>query len=274
MNRIGDRFRIVTDFGSPGEQEERGVGVIGLGTREFVPTTAEAISEYRANYAKWLEKCDGILRSFHVALERRADAPKIRFWAANGGTRPAKDTLITIETNGELALMVPERTKPCENESLALPRPPGTPRGTWVIQDPFKMLRGAFGTPPALVTLSDTRSILPELLKPPRPRDPNSFYYKPRPEAPVSEVNLECAQWRHGFEPEEFEVEIRFHRNRAGTLEGALEFRVHAENLSEIEKMVVPIRTTIREVRAHETAEGLVQQLTRPSFLSAHAGKH
>jgi hypothetical protein len=136
------------------------------------------------------------------------------------------------------------------------------------------MLRGAFGTPPALVTLSDTRSILPELLKPPRPRDPNSFYYKPRPEAPVSEVNLESAQWRHGFEPEEFEVEIRFHRNRAGTLEGALEFRVHAENLSEIEKMVVPIRTTIREVRAYETAEGLVQQLTRPSFLSEHAGKH
>jgi hypothetical protein len=136
------------------------------------------------------------------------------------------------------------------------------------------MLRGAFGTPHAPATLFDTRSVLPELLKPPRPRDPNAFYYKPRPEAPVSEVNLECTQWRHGFEPEEFEVGIHFDRSRAGTLEGALEFRVHAENLSGIEKMVVPVRITIREVRAYETAEGLVQQSTRPSFLSAHAGKH
>ena len=64
IKRIGDRFPIVTDFGSPGEQEDRGVGVIGLATREFVPATAEAVSEYRANYAKWLEKCEGILHSF------------------------------------------------------------------------------------------------------------------------------------------------------------------------------------------------------------------
>ena len=170
--------------------------------------------------------------------------------------------------------MVPETKKQDEDESLALPRRPLAPGGRWVIQDPFKMLRGAFGTPHALPTLFDTRSLLPELLKPTGLRDPNAFDHKPRPETPVPEVNLECAQWRHGLEPEEFEVELHFDRSQAGTVKGALEFRIHAENLSRIEKMVVPVRITIREVRAYETAEGLVQQLTRPSFLSAHAGKH
>jgi len=273
MKRIRDRFPIVTDFGSPDEQGEHLVG-IGFRTREFVPATAKQISDYQAEYARWLENCEEILRSCHMVLERRSNAPRIRFWAENIGTRPAKDTLVTIEAKGELALMVPERKKPEADEPLALPRPPRAPRGRWVDQDPFKMLHGAFGTAHALGSLFDARPLALDLLKPPRPRDPNAFYYKPWPEVPVPEVNLECMQWRHGVGPKEFEFEIHFDRTQAGTVEGALEFRIHAENLSGIEKLLVPVRITICEVRACETAKDLVQQLTRPSVLSAHAGKH
>jgi PIN domain len=275
MKRIQDRFPIVTDFGSPGEQEDRGVGVIGRGIREFVPATAEAISEYSANYAEWLEKCKEILRSFHVALERRAGAPKIRFWAANRGTRPAKDTLLTIDAKGELALMVPETKKQDEDESLALPRRPLAPRGRWEVQDPSKILHDRFRASNAVSSIFDVgRRLQSELLVPrlPRPRDPNAFYYNPRPETPVLEVNLECAQWRHGLEPEEFEVKLHFDRNQAGTVEGALEFRIHAGNLSGIEKLVVPVRITIREVRAYEAAEGLVDQLTGRRFVAGVGG--
>jgi hypothetical protein len=273
MKRVGDRFPIATDFGAPDEQGEHPIGIIGFRTREFVPVTAKQISNYQAEYAGWIEKCEEILRSCHVALERRSNAPRIRFWAENIGTRPAKDTLVTIEAKGELALMVPERKKPEADEPLALPRPPRAPRGRWVDQDPFNMLHGAFGTAHALGSLFDARPLPLDLLKPPRPRDPNAFYYKPWPEVPVPEVNLECIQWRHGVGPEEFEFEIHFDRTQAGTVEGALEFRIHAENVSGIEKLLAPVRITIREVRACETAENLVQQLTTPSFLSAHAGK-
>jgi hypothetical protein len=223
MKRIGSRFPIVADFGSPGEQEDRGVGIIGFGTKEFVPATEKAISEYKESYPKWLEKCEVILRSCHVALERREGAPRIRFWAANRGTRPAKDTLVTIVAKGKLALMVPETKKQDEDESLALPRPPRAPRGRWEIQDPFKILRGMFRASNAVSPIFGAVRPLPsELLMPrlPRSRDPNAFYYKPRPETPVSEVNLECAQWRHGLEPEEFKssctsIEVKPARSKA-----------------------------------------------------------
>jgi hypothetical protein len=136
------------------------------------------------------------------------------------------------------------------------------------------MTPGALGTAHALGSVFDARPFSAGILKPPRPRDPNLFYYKPRPDVPVSEVNLECAQWRHGLGPEDFEFEIHFDRSQAGTVEGAVEFRVHAENLSGIEKLPVPVRITIREVAAYETGEALVQQLTRRSVLSALAEKH
>ena len=265
MKRIVSRYPIVTDFGSPGEREDRGVGIIGFGTREFVPATEKDISEHKESYPKWLEKCEGILRSCHVALERRAGAPRIKFWAANGGTRPAKDTLVTIETKGGLALMVPETKKQDEGEPVALPRPPRAPRGRWEIQDPSKMLQRMFQASNAMSSIFGVgRSLPSELLIPrlPRPRDPNAFYYKPRPEALVSEVNLECAQWRHGLEPEEFEVELHFDRSNAGAVEGVVEFCVLAENLSGIKKLFVPVRITVREVRAREAAEGLVDELT------------
>jgi len=210
---------------------------------------------------------------YHLLLERHAGAPRIAFWGQNSGTRPAKDALVTIAATGALALIVPKRRNSEEGESLALPRPPRAPRGTWVIQDPFKMLHGVFKSPPALAGLYNTGSTFPEILRAPELPDPNAFYYKRRPETAVSEVNLECRQLRHGLEREEFVLELDFDRSQAGTVEGALEFRIRAENLSGIERLVLPVRITIREVAAHEAAEGLVQQLTRRSVLSALAEK-
>jgi hypothetical protein len=283
MKRTGSRYPIATDFGSQGEQEDRGVGIIGFRTKEFVPATEEAISEYQESYPEWLGKCEGILRSYHVRLERHVGAPKITFWAVNGGTRPAKDTLVTIEAKGKLALMVPETKKQDEDESLKqdedesleLPRPPRAPRGRWEIQDPSKILHRMFQASNAMSSiLNVVRPFPSELLIPrlPRPRDPNDFYYKPRPVAPVAEVNLECAQWRHGLEPEEFEVELHFDRSAAGAVEGAVEFRILAENLSGIQKLVVPVRITIREVPAYEAAENLVDRLTGRRLVAAVGG--
>jgi hypothetical protein len=83
---------------------------------------------------------------------------------------------------------------------------------------------------------------------------------------------LECAQWRHGLEPEQFEFELDFDRSQSSTIQGALEYRIHAENLSGIKKLIVPVRITIRDERAYEAAEGLVDQLTGRRTAAAVGG--
>jgi hypothetical protein len=96
-------------------------------------------------------------------------------------------------------------------------------------------------------------------------RDPNGFYYKPqRSMIPGAEFSLECEQWRHGVEPESFRGEIHFDTDGA-EIAGALECRIHAENLSDLTTVVVPVRINVRRVRSYDAAKNLVDFLvTRP----------
>jgi hypothetical protein len=92
-------------------------------------------------------------------------------------------------------------------------------------------------------------------------RDPNSFYYKPeRPMIPQPAFSLECEQWRHGDEAQDFTGEIHFARDKAD-IKGALECEIHAENLSEIAVLRVPVRITVTSVSVLARAEMLVQTL-------------
>jgi hypothetical protein len=92
-------------------------------------------------------------------------------------------------------------------------------------------------------------------------RDPNAFYYKPhRPEIPGAEFSLECEQWRHGVEPERFEGEIHFDADKEESA-GALECRIHAENLSDPAMMIVPVRINVRRVRSYDMAKDRVDFL-------------
>jgi hypothetical protein len=81
---------------------------------------------------------------------------------------------------------------------------------------------------------------------------------------PGAEFSLECEQWRHGVEPESFRGEIHFDTDGA-EIAGALECRIHAENLSDLTTVVVPVRINVRRVRSYDAAKNLVDFLvTRP----------
>ena len=98
-----------------------------------------------------------------------------------------------------------------------------------------------------------------------RRRDPNGLYWKPhRPTEPVSSLNLECEQWRHGVEQELFDGQIYFGTER-DFIAGALECRIDAENLTDIALIRVPVRIQIRQADAYETAKALVQRLVDDS---------
>jgi hypothetical protein len=151
-----------------------------------------------------------------------------------------------------------------DQEPLELLRPPDPPRGNWQPKPlwaagaSISALQRAMGDISAQ-PLPDLSSIIPAL-NVDRRRDPNGFYWKPRrPIAPASEFSWECEQWRHGIEAKRFEGEISFGSEQE-TISGALECRIHAENMSDIASMLVPVRIQVRHVKAYDSAMEMAER--------------
>ena len=248
MQCLKERFPLKTDFG-PRESAERNVtDVVSRlwGAKEvFVPATDEEIKKYgEESYPQWLARCKETLTNYHQTLQKQALAPRVVFVAENCGTRPAADALITIEAQGHFQIKPPARDEENEDDSgdegadfqkncSTLLPPPAAPRGRWKTTDPLSALHRS------LHNIADVSAVsVPGLdlatfqqVIPPPP-DPNKFYYKPdRPQIPQDAICLECKQWRHEDEKEEFDGEIHFSPD-IDTVEGALVFRIQAENLS------------------------------------------
>jgi hypothetical protein len=180
------------------------------------------------------------------------------------GVRPAKDALVAIEAKGRFKIMPPARLKTDDEEKpLTLPPPPRAPHGKWKLSggplERFEAAQRAFASlrlPPP-ISIPDFPAQAPK-------RDPNAFYWKPRcPEIPISKFILECEQWRHGVEAQLFTVELYFDKAQEA-IEGALECRIHAANLSDISELRVPVRIGVKTVRGYEVANAMVDRLTRP----------
>jgi hypothetical protein len=269
MRRIADRFPMASDFGpqKPGERVPQFQTTIerlafGFTNEVFVPATDEEISSYKnKRYPEWIDGCERNLRQYHNLLEQRVARPMFIFSVTNGGIRPAKDALITLESKGPFEVMPPRRSEKedDENKSLGLGRPPRPPQGMWERRNSVLQ---AFESMGALRSYSSPLSALriPPLHS---RRDPNAFYWKPsRPEIPASGFSLECEQWRHGVDAELFEVELYFDKTQM-SVSGLLECRIHAENLSQVVALGVPVRIKISEVRAYETVSAIVEALVR-----------
>lgn len=282
MQRIKDRFPIATDFGSA-ERAERplqhpGLAGFAMFKEVYVPATEKEIAAYRdEQYPKWLNSCRSILRDHHTTINHLSGQPSYHFGVVNEGTRPGKDVLVTIEAKGNFGIR-PLSKKTADNDDdeqrdgapkvLELPRPPAPPCGRWrtdpgtafgMLEDMFKshdLFRGP-GFDPLMPRLTNIE---------PFRRDPNSFYYKPsRPMMPVSSYSLECAQWRHGADDwRVFSGEIYF-TEAEGQIAGALECRIHAENLSDAALLRIPVRISITTTSIRARAEMLVDALIGPS---------
>ena len=284
MLRITERFPMATDFGrrEPGEmkQPDGPFASILAFKQVFVPATDEEIATYRAKHSQWLQSCAGILGGYHDTLNQKSGPPAFFFVAVNEGVRPGKDALITIEAKGDFLIMPPSRKRREDEDHegadtekparpIELPRPPTPPRGSWRNEHvtAFEALHrglagypGLFGDPSNIGFLE--RSLMPSLHNiRPLHRDPNAFFYKPeRPMIPQPAFSLECEQWRHGDEEQDFAGEIHFARDEA-SITGALECEIHAENLSEIAVLRVPVRITVTSISVLARAEMLVQAL-------------
>ena len=175
---LRDHFPLETDFGSR-EPVERatppGITNLFMGAkRTFVPTTDEAIAEYRdVKYPQWLESCEAILRNHHLSLQRGFPALEFSFVVENRGTRPAADALITISAKGDLQVKPPwaddgnggldagdGESSNWKHETL--PGPPVAPRGHWRktggvdLVDMEALVRSVSNVTPDLARISHT----------------------------------------------------------------------------------------------------------------------
>ena len=304
MQSLKAQFPLETDFGSrePAERTPKqwpGLTVLDGITKEvFTPATDEEIEKYRDEaFPEWLERCEQILRDHHRALQEQAPLLLVSFLAANVGTRPATDALVTIEAQGHFQIQPPSTAADDEDrdgdededrdgeenerehqKAEELPRPPVAPRGQWkrtigghpgdAIRALDVLRRSLYGFPnfePATARMD--QSWLRSLNVRPRSRDPNAFYYKPdRPSSPRSSFSLSCDQWRHddGEEPFDGTIHVPNDQDKA---EGALLFRIQASNLSKSASKLIPVRIEIAHVCAFQSALAMVEKLLKsPKF--------
>jgi hypothetical protein len=274
MHRLRERFPMATDFGSK-ESSKRtppGTGLRLAGFSEtYKPADEMQIRKYtEVRYPDWLKECEKRLQRLHIILQREADVPTFCFAVKNNGARPARSALVTVSACGNFEIL-PPRSNPYGQDinaetGASLPRVPIAPKGQW--QSSYSSgiadLARSFHRLEQMSADFGVRAIeLPGVpqLEPFR-RDPDKFYYKAsRPIMPVHSFELECEQWRHGADPEEFWGEI--HRLGDGKKSsGVLEFQIHAENLSESACLRVPVRIWHAQRGIYERAQKLVESLS------------
>ena len=198
----------------------------------------------RSSTSEWLEDCERMLRDLHTSIQHQSERLSVEIAIENRGVLPAKDALIEIVGHGPILLGVPLDDDDAylhkyRQRPIQLPSPPS----------PFdsRMLQSAILGPLDY-------SKLP-------PRDPNTFYYKPeRPTEPVVAIVLECKQWRHELATEYFYADV-YVDSESTTIEGSIECRIHAENLSSPVREFLQVEFAGQPIDIAERAEQLVAQV-------------
>lgn len=262
MDQLKNRFPIVTDFGS-NERTARAsiLGRIIEMEGLYTPPSEIDIAQYRdEEYPAWIKKCKKVLSNLHQALLRDAESPVFRFGVTNQGSRPGKNTLVVITSRGNFKICPPqpeddEHSKRRRILDRLLPGPPEPPKGRRITDSAYPFLNDShslFHTPPSL-DLDMARFLS---------RDPDAFSYKPdRPDIPVESLSLECEQWRHGIAEKCFEGEI-FAASDQDEIQGVIECKIHAENLSSPVKKIIPVRITVKSESTRDSAAYLVTDLS------------
>ena len=258
IDLIQSRFPMANNF-EAGNSESRNPRPPGLTLRalskQFIPPSRDEIERYESEYSAWLDECERLLSTLHERLTD-INAPSFCLAATNVGSRPGRDALLEMTALGPFLIRPPIEV---EMPERTLSPPPKPPEGRWTSITEALLFphRELIGPSYPLVSKIDRR------------RDPNAFYYRPlRPEEPVSSFSLECEQWRHGDQVEEFFGHM-FFNGKVGRENGALKCVIQAENLSDPVQITDPVRFEIEKASTKEEAVRLVAQIEIATETSA-----
>ena len=228
------------------------------------PSQAEILKYQNEEYSDWLNACESFLYKLHENLQEE-ELLYFCFAAKNSGIQPAQDALVVVCAKGSFKIRPPKYVDEDDQEQdgtdLHLPAPPRIPQGKWT--QTHRTLLGVsaydFGTglDNRLFALPDA-SLLTSIN---RGRDPNAFYYKPeRSDVPAECFRLECEQWRHAMPVEWFEGVIAVEEGET-QIKGALEFSIHAKNLPEPARKLIPVKIDIESVSTKTFARQLIDEM-------------
>jgi hypothetical protein len=237
----------------------------------YEPATEQEIEAYKTeDYPNWLESVRSSLATLHYTLEARTEWPLIVATSANAGTRPAVESLLTIQARGAIALLnhdVDEEADDDEqadvrNSDFDLPSPPTPPRGRTKTIDPLGRYRGLDAH--SFATAHQMPFHLPQISSP-KPRDSDAFYWRIGRHDWVGTIELECASWRHGQHPLQFALKIR--PEESVTTSAVIEITVHAHNITDPPVSRLPVRFEYEDGQTIEKARSLVDRLSRMAVL-------
>lgn len=278
MQTIRNCFPMETEFGSrePEEHETKkrdvtspfghvptGGALAAITRRTYEPVTDEQISRYQdVDYPRWLSDCESILINLHAALQAKVPRPEFVIEASNIGTKPAQDTLITFTAQGGFQICAESCSDTLEAEEQkdpveGFPQPPQAPAGRWtsVLTSSIPRFGEAFRNLD-IPYIGDL---------PPHRRDPNRFHYKPsRPTEPTDSFSLECAQWRHRTEAEDFRGFIDVDPSME-EINGAIRCEIHAGNLAKPVRWTVPICIRRKMISVEPTSHEMLRRLQESS---------
>ena len=263
IHSLKERFPPAQDFGPQEYVEEQSTGIGQIFTMDGIfPASDEDIRKYKEKqYPDWLKACENTLSTLHEVLQKAVDQPGFTIIAENVGSRPGMDSLIEIEAKGNFTICPSKDNRAFADQAkqhLKLPPPPSPPRGRLV---PAMYLGIPLDDYSVNMSPDDIDfSSIPSLAHNGH-HDPDAFYFKPdRPNAPTKSFRLECERWRHGIDVAYFNTEIIVDPD-AEEIQGAIECRIHARNLTNPVKKSISVRGSVVRVKAADCAHSLVQDL-------------
>ncbi|WDL55845.1 PIN domain-containing protein [Xanthomonas campestris] len=280
MGSLAVEFPPESDFAPAQPSARRPTVGKTLFPEEFTPPSKEEIEHYqKVIYPQWLEGCEEAWKTLHEKLNAKVPCPQISVNVHNKGSRPAEDVWVQFALKSEGVLLVLPKTEeePISFETgegmsvevrlghdhVWLPGPPSAPRGKWIKRYAFDPA-GSRVQPLDHFVQVKAESDLAGHLRPPEPRNPNSFYYEPgmRPGHPRPSTKLTCTQFRHQAEPKTFLFELFTVRSQGRELTtGALAVELHAANLSSPVKATIPFNITFTSGPTSEEAEAILESL-------------
>lgn len=230
---------------------------------EFIETSSEQKEEYQLAYEKWLEDCRKLLSSLHTTLNHQ-DYPCFVLTASNKGNRPAIDTLIEFNIDGNIEFFDRQLMT---NSPPTLPTLPKAPKGKWKshklsrgIEDMIRGI-GLTGSRDLTNNMMQNHASLLRNFTPPK-RDPNGFYWKgDKPDLPLKHTSLTCDQWRHSSKDQIFKFGLNATKEEED-IKGLFSCKIHAENLTAPAEEKLPIKITSTSVSCEDKAIQLVERFT------------
>lgn len=267
---------MVTDFTSPQSRQGQESSLVpsissvlhNIATVRPRPPTEVEIRKYKEkDYPAWLEELRSVFRNLPNNLEFPGRQMDLSISMTNQGIIPAENLIVEFKTLGGLLLSPPAEEKRTEEFiPHKLPKPPQAP--TWKFiqrMDSFSSMIDTAKRLEGLITPDHDFSLrhIP-LLSSSSPRDRHAFYWKPgRPHKYSSLWTLECEEFRHQVEAENFAITI-FVPPKADCEKGALQCRITARNIPKPVKLILPVhivhehRDTMKE--ANKLLQGFFPQ--------------